>query len=76
MTKEDKVKKKKARAYNRKRKRIERDKEYIEVARIKGSTSYQESSISWGRRKLQGKIYTCEMGYYSCELRGYCNGDC
>ena len=31
------------------------------------------------RRKTYDDVfgfYTCEMVYYDCEARGYCNGDC
>lgn len=29
------------------------------------------------KRKIRRrKKFTCEMGYWSCEARGYCNGDC
>lgn len=71
MTKEEKVKLRQERAYRRKSKRIEKDKSYISTAR-----NYDRDSISWGRRKQQGRVMTCEMGYYDCERRGYCNGDC
>lgn len=27
------------------------------------------------RKKFRTK-FSCEMGYYGCERRGYCNGDC
>ena len=48
-----------------------KDKLYMEVALKNG-----RNSISWGRRKLQYRIWECEMGYSDCEQRGYCNGDC
>jgi len=28
------------------------------------------------RPKTYKRNFTCDMGYYECELRGYCNGDC
>ena len=28
------------------------------------------------RNNGNGRGFACEMGYYSCEARGYCNGDC
>lgn len=28
------------------------------------------------RRKRRPRRFRCEMEYYSCQLRGYCNGDC
>lgn len=71
MTREEKIQKKKERAFRRRGKRIAKDQAYLSLARMNG-----KSSISWGRRRLQGKVYTCEMGYSECELRGYCNGDC
>ena len=71
MTKEEKKIKRLERAYKRKAKRIAKDKTYLHTANI-----YDRSSISWGRKKQQGKIWMCEMGYYNCEQLGYCNGDC
>ena len=71
MTREEKIKKRQERAYRRKGKRIAKDKTYLQTA-----NNYDRYSISWGRRKQQGRVYTCEMGYSDCEARGYCNGDC
>lgn len=68
---EHKVIKKKLKALYRKNKRALKDKEYMDLA-----LSNDIHSISWGRRKYKGRIHTCEMGYGSCESRGYCNGDC
>ena len=75
MTREEKIKKRQQRAFLRKKKRIEKDAEYVSIARREGDY-YNSKYISWGRRKSQGKVYSCEMGYSDCELRGYCNGDC
>ncbi len=72
MTREDKIKKRKQRSYNRKAKRIAKDISYL-------NTSYLHDrgySLSWGRRRQQGRIFECEMQYGDCEARGYCNGDC
>lgn len=71
MTREEKIEKRKLRAYQRKAKRILKDKEYLRLA-----YSNDKSSISWGRQRYQGRVFTCEMGYPSCESRGYCDGDC
>jgi hypothetical protein len=71
MTREQKIAKRKLRAYNRKAKRIAKDKKFLGIAYLN-----DEIRISWGRKKSQGKIWTCEMGYGDCESRGYCNGDC
>jgi len=71
MTKEEKVKLKQERAFRRKSKRVEKDKSYLQTA-----WSHDKSSLSWGRKKQQGRVFTCEMGYYDCERRMYCNGDC
>lgn len=71
MTREQKIKKRQERSFNRKSKRIKKDIVYLNT-----SSSYDKNGISWGRRKLQGRVYSCEMGWISCELRGYCNGDC
>lgn len=71
LTKEEKIKLRQERSYRRKGKRIAKDIRYRATAR-----TYDRWSISWGRRKEQGKVMTCEMGYYDCERRGYCNGDC
>ncbi len=67
MTKEEKQ----ARAHRRKNRRVLKDKLYFITASFEGIPS-----ISWGRKKSNGKIYTCEMGYSDCKERGYCNGDC
>jgi len=40
------------------------------------ASMHYKDSISWGRHKYNGRIFTCEMNYGSCEERGYCNGDC
>jgi len=71
MTREEKVYKKQQRAFVRKAKRIAKDKSYLQTA-----FNYDRSGLSWGRRKQQGRVRTCEMGWRSCEERGYCNGDC
>ena len=69
MTREEKVYKKQQRAFVRKAKRIAKDKSYLQTA-----FNYDRSGLSWGRRKQHGRVYTgcC----FSCEERGYCNGDC
>jgi hypothetical protein len=66
MTKEEKIERKKHRIAKRKIKNAE----YYSVGK------QHDRGISFGRRKLKGRIFTCEMGYVSCELRGWCNGDC
>lgn len=33
---------------------------------------YWRRQARWSQRKT----FQCEMGYGSCEQRGYCNGDC
>ena len=71
MTREQKIEKRKARAFGRKAKRIAKDRSYLQTAQ-----SNDRTSISWGRKKQQGRVFTCEMGYYDCERRMYCNGDC
>lgn len=71
MTREQKIEKRKARAYKRKATRIAKDSSYLNTSFL-----YDKSGISWGRRKQRGRVMTCEMGYSDCELRGYCNGDC
>ncbi len=71
MTRADKIEKKKKRKFLRKAKRIEKDRSYLQTA-----FNYDRYSMSWGRRKQKGLVYSCEMGYSDCEERGYCNGDC
>lgn len=73
MTREEKIKKRQERAYRRKGKRIAKDKSYLQTA-----WNYDRGGLSWGRRKQQGRAtgFTCEMGWSSCEERGFCNGDC
>lgn len=71
MTREEKIKKKQLRSFNRKAKRIEKDKKYLSLAHNKG-----QYSISIGRHISNGTYFECEMGYPCCESRGYCNGDC
>ena len=72
MTREEKIKYRQQRAYNRKAKRIKKDKDYLNTAAL-----YDRGySMSWGRRKQRGTAFTCEMGYGDCEERGWCNGDC
>lgn len=71
MTREQKIAKKKARAFARKGKRIAKDASYLNTAHI-----YDRESISWGRKKQHYRVFVCEMGYGGCESRGYCNGDC
>lgn len=71
MTREEKIAKRKARSYRRKGKRIAKDKDYLNT-----SCLYDRRGISWGRRKQHGRVFVCEMGYGSCEERGYCDGDC
>lgn len=71
MTREEKIQKRKARALARKRKRKHKDNEYANIASIHG-----KDTKSWGRKKLQHRVFTCEMGYASCEESGICDGDC
>ena len=71
MTREEKNKKKKALGILRKEKKRAKDKLYMKVALENG-----RNSVSWGRQKLQGRVWTCEMYCQDCESRGYCNGDC
>jgi hypothetical protein len=72
LTREEKIKKRQARAFVRKGKRIAKDKDYLNTAAL-----YDRGySMSWGRRKQHGSAFSCEMGYGGCEERGYCNGDC
>lgn len=71
MTKEEKIIKRKERAFRRKSKRVEKDNERLSVSR-----SFDKGGISWGRKKLAGGVFSCDMGYYDCELRMFCNGDC
>lgn len=47
MAREEKVYKKQQRAYNRKAKRIAKDKSYLHTAYL-----YDRSGLSWGRRLL------------------------
>lgn len=78
MTREEKIKAKQERAYQRKGKRIEKDKEFIRKLRIQSDHYYNSSyrGISWARKYSTGKIFFCEMRYGDCEERDYCNGDC
>ena len=71
MTREEKNKKRKALGVLRKEKKRAKDKLYMKIALENG-----ESSVSWGRRKLQGRVWQCTMNYVECNLSGYCNGDC
>ncbi len=72
MTREEKIKKRQQRAYERKAKRIAKDKSYLHTSNL-FDRGY---SFSWGRRYQHGSVFVCEMRYGDCELRGYCNGDC
>lgn len=71
MTREEKNKKRKALGVLRKEKKRAKDKLYMKIALENG-----ESSVSWGRRKLKGRVWQCTMNYVECNLSGYCNGDC
>ena len=71
MTREEKNKKRKALGVLRKEKKRAKDRLYMKIALENG-----ESSVSWGRRKLQGRVWQCTMNYVECNLSGYCNGDC
>lgn len=71
MTREAKKLKRLERAFKRKGKRIAKDKSYLAT-----SISNGRSSLSWGRKRENGSVFVCEMGYYGCEQRMYCNGDC
>ena len=71
MTREEKIIKRKERKLRRIQKRKDKDSTYKTISFING-----KSGPSWGRRKLNGRVFTCEMGYSDCELSGYCNGDC
>jgi hypothetical protein len=74
MTREEKVKKRQERAFKRKGKRIAKDKSYLNTSEFH---SYGPNrGISWGRRKQNGRVFQCDMGYSDCELRMYCNLDC
>ena len=71
MTREEKIQKRKDRALKR---RSKRKFELNEVYRI---MSIYELCFKSARDKLRGKdIFVCEMGWRSCQKRGYCDGDC
>ena len=70
-TKELRKLKREQRKFRRINKRKEKDNIYRNIA-----NRYDKDSVSWGRRKSKGRVFTCEMNYYDCEQRGYCNGDC
>jgi len=70
-TKELRKLKREQRKFRRINKRKEKDKIYISVA-----WRYDRHSVSWGRRKFNGRIFTCEMNWVECEEKGYCDGDC
>ena len=70
-TREEKIRKKQERSLRRIQKRIQKDKEYMELAFL----DYLPG-IGFARRVHKGSQHLCEMRYASCELRGYCNGDC
>ena len=70
-TKELRKLKREQRKFRRINKRKEKDNIYMNIASM-----HYKDSISWGRHKYNGRIFTCEMNYGSCEERGYCDGDC
>jgi hypothetical protein len=71
MTKEEKKQLRQERSQRRKHKRYLKDQESFYKA-----YHSDRNSISWGRKRLAGTQFECDMRYSSCELRGYCNGDC
>lgn len=70
-TKELRKLKREQRKFRRINKRKEKDNIYRGTALM-----YDRYSISWGRRKFNGRIFTCEMNWVECEEKGYCDGDC
>lgn len=68
-TREEKVRKKQERSLRRIKKRQAKD---SQIKAIYGS----DRSMSQARKISQGRGIRCEMGWASCEERGYCNGDC
>ncbi len=74
MTREDKIKFRKERSL----KRVQKKKDELKAIRNKmwadGITFYQARARV--RNNGNGRGFACEMGYWSCEQRGYCNGDC
>jgi hypothetical protein len=72
MTRDEKIKKRQERAFKRKGKRIAKDRGYLNTSALHD----RGHSLSWGRRRQKGTVYSCEMGYSDCEARGWCNGDC
>jgi hypothetical protein len=74
MTREQKIEKRKARAARRRQKGID------ELAEIRSNMRINDWSFQKSRARVRGKYwghgFECEMRYYDCEARGYCNGDC
>lgn len=70
-TKELRKLKREQRKFRRINKRKEKDKIYMGVA-----WRHDRYSVSWGRNKFNGRVFTCEMGWSACEEKGYCDGDC
>lgn len=70
MDKKAKIKKRLRKAFNRKRKRVEKDLELIRWYESKFDTFE-----GFSKAKSRQDFY-CEMGCSYCEERGYCNGDC
>ena len=74
MNREDKKKYRQERALRRVQKKKD------ERAEIQRKMRFDEINFYQARARVRGNYsgrgYSCEMGYVSCELRGYCNGDC
>lgn len=74
MTRTEKIERRKERA----KRRIQKKKDELSSIRSKmfseGISFYQARARVRNNGNCRGFI--CEMRYYSCEARGYCNGDC
>lgn len=49
-----------------------------ELKKIWSEMRFNDLSFRQARNKVRnnGRYFSCEMGYYDCEARGWCNGDC
>ena len=74
MTRKEKIEIRKEKA----KRRIQKKKDELKAIQSKmwadGITFYQARARV--RNNGNGRGFACEMGYWSCEQRGYCNGDC
>lgn len=74
MKRADKINRRKLRAFNRRKKKLDELKQIIDRADMLGISFDIARDVV--RRENRGCQWQCDCDFSDCNSRGYCNGDC